>query len=140
VLLTAVAAAAVLGACSSHGSAGVIPAAFSGASGDVRSKPTPKPTATPGKLLFVPHALNFTTVPTLVMRLKEPKYKGKFHFLVTPRHFVKIAPATVKGPSAKITVTSTATNPGTGTITILDDHGGKKNVPVTVTSGVIVIQ
>jgi len=140
-LLAAVAAAAALGACSSHGSAAFVPAqAIDVLPDKAHPKPTPKPTPTPGKLKFAPRSLKFTTRPTLVLHILEAHYKGKFHFLVTPRRFVHVSPATVKGPGAKVKITATATNPGTGTVEILDDHGGKKTVPVTVTSGVIVIQ
>ena len=96
------------------------------------------PSITTGTLKATPTALNFTTSPTMNFTVRESKYTGKFKLAVSPKHLIKLSSATPKGPTAKVKVT--AVNAGKGTISVSDDHGGKKSVPFTVTQGVIVIQ
>jgi hypothetical protein len=95
------------------------------------------PAATP-KLGVSPAKLNFTTKPTIKMTISESKYTGKFKIAVSPAGIVKISTKSAKGPHAKVTVTAVAA--GKATISVSDDQGGKKSVPVTVTQGVIIIQ
>jgi len=90
------------------------------------------------KIGSTPSKLNFTTTPSMKLTVSEKKYTGKFTLSVSPSNLVKLSPSSAKGPSAKITVT--ASNAGTGSISISDQNGGKAIVPVTVTQGVIIIQ
>jgi hypothetical protein len=85
-----------------------------------------------------PKALDFKTTPTLKLKVSEAKYTGPFALSVSPAGMVKLKPTKAKGPSATISVT--ALNAGTGTLTIKDNHGGTAVVKVTVTQGVIIIQ
>jgi hypothetical protein len=93
---------------------------------------------TPGPLKAAPTKLNFSTAPTLKLTVSESKYTGKFKISSSPSHLIKISSKSPKGPTAKLTIT--ALSAGSGKISVSDDHGGKKNVPFTVTQGVIIIQ
>jgi hypothetical protein len=123
-------AALALGACSGLQS-GAVPAAGAAPAGERA------PLASPGALKVSPAKLNFTTSKELKILVSEVNYTGRFELSVSPR-IVKLSAHKIVGPKARIHVT--AATAGIGSITITDDHGGRKRVPVTVTQGVIIIQ
>ncbi len=60
--------------------------------------------------------------------MSESKYTGKFKLIASPLHLIKLSSKSPKGPTAKLTIT--ALQAGSGKITVTDDHGGKKSVPL----------
>jgi hypothetical protein len=132
-------ACATILALALSGCGGSQPGTLPGASGMVQNGASAalEPSTT-GPLKAAPKALNFTTAPTMKLKISEAKYTGKFKLTVSPSHLIKLSSKTPKGPSSKLTIT--ALQAGSGKITVSDDHGGKKNVPFSVTQGVIIIQ
>ena len=95
------------------------------------------PAAKGGGLNVTPAKLTFTTSKTLTLSISESGYKGTFKIANSGPKIVKIQ-ATAKGPSAK--VKARALSAGAAVITVSDSNGNKKKVPVSVTTGVVVIQ
>jgi hypothetical protein len=126
----ALAAFALAGCAQSTGALPAAPVASLDATASLASPRVP--------LTATPKRLNFTTTPVLRLVIAEKRYKGKYKLAVFPPNLVKLSKKTAKGPSARIVVT--ALNAGVGQITIKDERGVKKIVPVSVTQGVIIIQ
>jgi hypothetical protein len=120
------------------GCGGSQPSALPGAGGMVQNAASAPLTSSPGPLKASPKKLNFSTSPTMKLTVSESKYTGKFKISISPAHLIGISSKSPKGPNAKLTVT--AQHAGSGKISVSDDHGGTKNVPFTVTQGVIIIQ
>jgi hypothetical protein len=115
------------------------PSALPGAGGMVQNAAnSPLKTSSPGPLKASPKKLNFSTALTMKLTVSESNYTGKFKISISPKHLIGISSKSPKGPNAKLTVT--AQHAGSGKISVSDDHGGTKNVPFTVTQGVIIIQ
>jgi hypothetical protein len=90
------------------------------------------------KLVTKPAKLDFTTSPKLRLKVTEKGYTGPFKFALDPTGIVKIKPAKGKGPSLDVEVI--AVSAGKAKLTVTDENGNDKIVPVTVTQGVIIIQ
>ena len=91
-----------------------------------------------GKLTVTPTKLKFTIKNPLTMTITEKGYTGQFTIASKSKKIVKLSKASAKGPGPdKIRVT--ALKAGTTVITVRDANGGSNNVPVSVTTGVIVI-
>ena len=88
-------------------------------------------------LSVTPPKLSFTTSKTLVMKIDEAGYRGAFKIVNSAPKVVK-APASAKGPAASVKVESLAA--GSATITVSDSKGNEKKIPVSVTTGVVVVQ
>jgi hypothetical protein len=92
-----------------------------------------------GPLTVTPAEISFTTVRKLTMKVSEKDYSGKFSIASQETSVATVSPKSGTGPGP-IDITVTAGNAGSTKIIVKDDHGGSVTVPVSVTTGVIVVQ
>jgi hypothetical protein len=92
-----------------------------------------------GPLTVTPTSVNFTTVRKLTMKVSEKDYTGKFSITSQETSVTTVSPKSATGPGP-VDITVTAGNAGSTKIIVTDNHGGSVTVPVSVTTGVVVVQ
>jgi hypothetical protein len=90
-------------------------------------------------LTVTPTSISFTTVRKLTMKVSEKDYTGKFKIESQETSVSTVSPKSVAGPGP-VDITVTAGNAGSTKIVVTDNHGGSVTVPVSVTTGVVVVQ
>ncbi len=95
--------------------------------------------AASGALLVTPAKLNFTTKAALVLTIREGRYHGAFTVAVKSAKVVGIPTRPLHGPGP-VALRVLAKSAGTTIVIVRDALRHAVKVPVTVTTGVVVVQ